>query len=56
MPLVKKDTADESIIIIYAGKLLDFSITKQVFRACHRTKDPMAKIILIDLARTYKRY
>ena len=54
MPLVKKDIAYESIITIYAGKLLDFSITEQVFRACHRAKDPMVDIILIDLARTYK--
>ena len=54
MPLVKKDIVYESIITIYAGKLLDFSITEQVFRVCHRAKNPMIEIILIDLTRTCK--
>ena len=54
MHLNNKDITDESIVTIYAGKLLDFSIAGQVFRTCDLAKKPMTKIILIDLAKTYQ--
>ncbi len=46
MHLNNKDITDESIVTIYAGKLLDFSIAGQVFRICDLAKKPMTKNLL----------
>ncbi len=54
MALNDKDIINESIVTIHAGKLLDFSIARQVFQICDMAKKAMTKIILIDLSNTYQ--